>query len=98
MRSKSHGEMKRRIADITDADPSRYADGTGTERHRRMTRAELETVCEALGLGMVTDESAQQMRDSLMLKLGRDHRTGVGTFDSSDLAAILGALEGDGDA
>lgn len=84
----SHGEMKREIAAAVGCDPDRYAEDVGNERHKRLTRAELVGVAETLGLGFLADESKQQLKDSILLKLGRDHRTGCGVLDAADLRTI----------
>lgn len=85
--SRTHGELKRDIAVAIGSDPDRYGGGTGTERHKCLTKPEYVGIAEALGLRL-PDETKQQLRDSIMLKLGRDHRTGVGYLDTSDLSAI----------
>lgn len=89
-----HGELKRRLADLLGTDPERYATGTGTERHKVVTSEEVDRVCEELGIGFV-DGSKQEKRDTVMIKLGRDHRTGASMWDSSDLLAVIRALDGD---
>lgn len=90
----SHGELKRRLAELIGSDPSRYAADTGTERHKRLTAAEVAAIAEAMNLGFL-DGSKQELRDTIMIKLGRDHRTGVRMWDASDLVAVIKALEGD---
>jgi len=90
----THGELKRRLARHLGTDASRYATGTGTERHKRLTAAELERLCEVLGIGFI-DAPKQQKRDTIMIRLGRDHRTGARMWDSSDLRAVLEELEED---
>lgn len=88
----THGEMKRRLAGIIGSDPDRYAASTGTERHKNLTVDELKAIARELGLDL-DEESKQTVKDTIMLRLGRDHRTGAGMLDSSDLRAILEALE-----
>jgi hypothetical protein len=88
----SHGELKRRLASLVDSDPERYSSDLGTERHKRITASEVDGVCETLGLGFV-DGTQQDKRDAVMLKLGRDHRTGIRMWDSSDLRAVIERLE-----
>lgn len=89
---RSHGEFKRDLAEAVGSDPSRYAAATGEERHKCLTKAEYVGLAEALGLGFLADESKQQLRDAILLKLGRDHRTGVTYLDTSDLRAIHEAV------
>jgi len=88
----SHGELKRRIAARLGTDPERYGTGIGTERHKRLTAAEIDALCEALGLGFL-DGPKQERMNTVMLKLGRDHRTGAAVWDSADLRAVLDALD-----
>lgn len=88
----SHGEMKRHIAQAVGTDPQRYAAGTGTERHKRLTAAEVNQLADALEIGFI-DGTKQEKRDAIMLKLGRDHRVGIRLWDSSDLRAVVDALE-----
>jgi hypothetical protein len=87
----SHGEMKREIAWRVETEPDRYGSETGNERHKRLTADEIRRIADELGLGWM-DETRQQMIDSIMLKLGRDYRTGVRSLDFSDLRAILRRL------
>lgn len=88
----SHGKMKRRIAELVGADPSRYSEDLGNERHKRLKLKEIDWICHMLGVGFV-DGSKQEKRDMIMIKLGRDHRTGVREWDSSDLRAVIERLE-----
>jgi hypothetical protein len=88
----SHGELKRRLAKIVGEDPSRYSDETGVERHKRLTAGEVNAIAAAFGMGL-EDESKQQTRDAIMIRLGRDHRTGVRMWDASDLVAVIEALD-----
>jgi hypothetical protein len=92
MRS-SHGELKRHLATLLDTDASRYGDGIGTERHKRLTAAEIDALCEVLGLGFLADETKQEQMDAIMLKLDRNQRTGVGMWDTADLVAVIEAVE-----
>jgi hypothetical protein len=91
--SSSHGELKRRLATLVGSDPSRYSTKTGTERHKRLSAAEIGGICEQLGLDFL-DCSVQEKRDAIMLKIGRDHRTGKQYWDSGDLHALVRELEG----
>ena len=88
----SHGELKRRIVNLVGGDPSRYASGIGVERHRRLTAAEIDMISEAFGMRLA-NEPKQQTMDAIMIRLGRDHRTGASTWDASDLVAVVDALE-----
>lgn len=88
----SHGEMKRRIAELLGTDPSRYSEDLGNERHKELQLKEIDWICQELGVGFV-DGSKQEKRDMIMIKLGRDHRTGVRGWDSSDLRAVIERLE-----
>jgi len=88
----SHGELKRRLATIIGTDPARYADDTGCERHKRLTAAEVRALSERLGLGL-SGQRKQQIKEAVMFRLGRDHRTGVRMWDASDLVAVIKALE-----
>lgn len=88
-----HGELKRRIAQLLGTDPGRYGADLGTERHKRLLNEEITLICERAGMGFLSDESKQERMESIMLKLGRDHRTGIGTWDTSDLAAVVRHLE-----
>lgn len=90
----SHGELKRRIATMLGTDPGRYAADLGTERHRRLTDAEISAICERLGLDDVLDADNQARRDAIMRALDRDHRLGIRLWDSSDLLAVIDALDG----
>lgn len=90
----SHGELKRRLAELVGSDAGRYGSETGTERHKRLTVGEVDAIADGLGLGFL-DESKQETRDAIMIKLGRDHRTGVRMWDASDLVAVIEALEGE---
>jgi len=94
LHQQSHGELKRRLAALIGADPDRYATDIGTERHKCLLDSEIARICDALGLGMLADEPKQQRKDAIMLKLGRDHRTGAGMWDTSDLVAVIEAVEG----
>lgn len=93
----THGSMKRRIARLADLDQERWRDDVGVERHKEFTKQELQVIARELGLEMIVDEPKQTIRDTIMLRLDRDHRTGIGMFDSSDLQALIAALEGGGD-
>lgn len=87
----SHGELKRRIATLLGTDPDRYAADLGTERHHRLTDGEISAICERLGLD--ADASNQTRRDAIMQHLGREHRLGKRLWDSSDLRAVIAALD-----
>lgn len=87
-----HGQLKRHLAALIGSDPSRYATGTGTDRHKTVTVAEVDRICEILGIGFV-DGSKQVKKDTIMIRLGRDHRTGTSMWDASDLLAVIRALE-----
>ena len=90
-----HGELKREIAARIGSDPERYGTGIGTERHRCLTADEITKIGDCLGLGFLADERKQTKMDTIMLKLGRDHRTGASRWDVSDLAAVRDRLETD---
>lgn len=90
----SHGELKRRLALRLGTNPDRYGADLGTERHKRLTAKEVTRICELLGLGFV-DASKQEKKDMVMIKLGRDHRTGARDWDASDLVAVINRLEAD---
>ena len=92
-----HGELKRRLAHHIGSDPSRYAADIGTERHKRLLDEEITLICDRLGLEFLDDEAKQQRMDAIMLKLGRDHRTGAQAWDTSDLVAVVRALHPDND-
>lgn len=92
-----HGKLKRRIAELVGANPDRYADDLGTERHKTLTAEEIDGICDQLGIGFL-DCSKQEKKDACMLKLGRDHRTGTSMWDASDLVAVIDALEETGGA
>lgn len=95
--AQSHGELKRRLARLLGTDPSRYADDIGVERHRRLTVEEIDRICAELGLGFV-DGTKQTKVDTVMIRLGRDHRTGAEMCDVSDLVAIINAIQEGDDA
>jgi len=38
-------------------------------------------------------EPKQQTMDAIMIRLGRDHRTGAHTWDASDLVAVIDSLD-----
>ena len=84
-------EMKAEIARRVGTDPSRYGEGCG---HKTLLAKEVRLVSEELGMG-VSDQPYQQVRDALMIRAGRDHRTGVSFYDSRDVEAILDQLEAD---
>ena len=84
-------EMKAEIARHVGTDPRRYAAGCA---HRRLLAREVRGVAAALGMAL-DDEPASHVRDALMIRVGRDHRTGVSFWDSRDLAAVLEELEGE---
>ena len=88
----SHGELKRRLAEIVGEDPSRYSDETGVERHKRLTAGEVRAIAAVFGMGL-DGEPKQQTMDAIMIRLGRDHRTGVRMWDASDLVAVIDALD-----
>lgn len=92
-RQSSHGELKRHLADLVGADPSRYSRDIGVERHKKLTVREIDLVLESFGLDFLKDETAQTKKDTLMLRVGRDHRTGVGYWDTNDLLALIEELE-----
>jgi hypothetical protein len=85
--------MKRRLAEMAGTDASRYSTELGTERHKRLSAADIDGICEQLGLGFLCAETMQEQRDAIMIKLDRDHRTGARSWDSSDLLAVVEALE-----
>jgi hypothetical protein len=87
-----HGDLKRRIAELVGSDPSRYGSGCGVERHRGLLSEEVDGICELLGMGLEDEPKSQQM-DAVMIRLGRDHRTGAGMWDTADLIAVVEALE-----
>jgi hypothetical protein len=87
----SHGELKRRLAEIVGTNPSRYSDETGVERHKRLTAREVDRIAEAFEMGL-SSEPKQQTMDAIMIRLERDHRTGAQKWDASDLVAVLEAL------
>lgn len=88
----SHGELKRRLAELVGTDQSRYSEETGVERHKRLTASEIDAIAAAFGMGL-EDEPKQQVMDAIMIRLGRDHRTGTEMWDSSDLVAVIEALQ-----
>jgi len=88
----SHGKLKRQLATILGEDPSRYSDKTGVERHKRLTADEVGAIAAMFGMGL-DDEPKQQTMDAIMIRLGRDHRTGVRAWDASDLVSIIEALD-----
>jgi hypothetical protein len=90
--AKSHGELKRYLAETLGTDPDRYSADTSCERHKRLTAEEVDQIAEHFGMGL-SGEPKQQTRDAIMIRLGRDHRTGVQGWDASDLVAIIEALE-----
>lgn len=81
-------EMKAEIAERVGTDPERYGQGCG---HKSLLASEVRLVSEELGMG-IADQPAQQVRDALMIRLGRDHRTGLTFYDSRDAEAIVDAL------
>lgn len=89
----THGELKRAIARRIGSDPDRYSAESGTERHNSLTNDEITGICEVLGLGFLAAEPNQVRRNAIMLKIGREHRTGVRHWDSSDLRAVLLRLQ-----
>jgi len=88
----SHGELKRYLAETLGTDPNRYSAETGCERHKRLTAEEVDRIAEHFGMGL-SGETKQQTRDAIMIRLGRDHRTGVRMWDVSDLVAVIDALD-----
>lgn len=84
-------EMKAEIARRVGSDPERYAEGCA---HKRLLAREVRGVASALGMGL-DGEPASQIRDALMIRAGRDHRTGVSFWDSRDVAAVIEELEGE---
>lgn len=88
----SHGELKRDLAETLGTDPDRYSADTGCERHKRLTAEEVDRIAEHFGMGL-GGAPKQQTKDAIMIRLGRDHRTGVRGWDASDLVAIIKALE-----
>lgn len=92
----SHGELKRRLAERLGTDVSRYSADIGTERHKCLTALEVDRICEEFGMPL-GDETKQQQMDAVMIRLGRDHRTGAAIWDAADLVAVIQALEGEDD-
>lgn len=88
----THAELKQYLATLIGTDPGRYSTDLGDERHKKLRTEEIDAICDALGIGFV-DGRKQQKMDTVMLKLGRDHRTGVGMWDTSDLVALIERLE-----
>jgi hypothetical protein len=88
----SHGELKRYLAETLGTDPNRYSAETGCERHKRLTAEEVDRIAEHFGMGL-SGETKQQTRDAIMIRLGRDHRTGAHTWDASDLVAVIDSLD-----
>ena len=84
-------DMKAEIARRVGTDPSRYGEGCG---HKTLLAKEARLVSEKVEMG-ISDQPYQQVRDALMIRAGRDHRTGISFYDSRDVEAILGQLEGD---
>ncbi|WP_434521310.1 hypothetical protein [Halorubrum sp. AS12] len=84
-------EMKAEIARRIGTDPERYGRGCG---HKTLLAKEVRLVAEELGMGL-SDQPRQQVRDALMIRAGRDHRTGISFYDSRDVEAILDQLEDD---
>jgi hypothetical protein len=90
--AQSHGDLKRHLARFLGTDPDRYSDEIGCERHKRLTVEEVHRIAEHFGMGLGAAPK-QQTRDAIMIRLGRDHRTGVRGWDASDLVAAIEALE-----
>lgn len=88
----THGELRRRLAELVGSDPERYSEATGTERHKSLLASEIQAVTDVFGMEIEAAPKQQQM-DAVMIRLGRDHRTGARMWDSSDLVALIGALE-----
>jgi len=90
--AQSHGELKRHLAGILGTDADRYSADTGCERHKRLTAEEVDRIAEEFEMGL-NEESKQRTRDAIMIRLGRDHRTGVRQWDASDLVAVIKAIK-----
>ena len=86
-------EMKAEIAERVGTNPERYGQGCG---HKTLLAKEVRLVSEALGMG-ISDQPATQIRDALMIRTGRDDRTGISFYDSRDVAAILNQLRDETD-
>lgn len=82
-------EMKAEIARRVGTDPERYGSGCA---HKRLLANEVKLVSEQLGMNL-SEEPCQHVRDALMIRSGRDHRTGISFYDSRDVEAILNELE-----
>ncbi|SEH60703.1 hypothetical protein SAMN05192561_11230 [Halopenitus malekzadehii] len=82
-------EMKAEIAQHVGTDPDRYGEGCG---HKQLLASEVRLVSEKLGMNL-SDQPRQHVRDALMIRTGRDDRTGVSFYDSRDVEAILNELE-----
>lgn len=87
-----NAEVKRRLAARLGTDPTRYDPGIGGKRDKRLTAEEIDRICEELGIGFV-DGTKDEKRDTIMIKLGRDRRTGVTRWDAADVVAVVQALE-----
>jgi len=84
-------DMKAEIARRVGTNPGRYGQGCA---HKRLLCNEVKLVSERLGMNL-SGEPCQHVRDALMIRVGRDHRTGISFYDSTDVEAILDALEGE---
>ncbi|EMA69153.1 hypothetical protein C461_03222 [Halorubrum aidingense JCM 13560] len=84
-------DMKAEIARRVGTDPERYGQGCG---HKTLLANEVKLVAEGLGMGL-SEEPCQHVRDALMIRVGRDHRTGISFYDSRDVEAILDLMEAD---
>jgi len=80
---------------MVGSNPNRYSAEMGNERHKELTADDVDGICRELELE-IFDAPKQTKKDAAMIKLGRDHRTGVGMWDSSDLHAVVRALEDGG--
>lgn len=87
-----HGELRRIIANYVGVDETRYSEERGNERHRKLLADDIDAVCDALEIGFI-DGTKQQKRDAIMIKVDRDHRTGVDWWDTQDCIAVIHKLE-----
>lgn len=81
-------ELRAAIVEECGGNPDRYRGDRYRDRACTMTSTELDLVLEEIGLGFLVGDTKQQKMDTLMIRLGRDERTGVKQFDTSDLRAI----------
>lgn len=72
------------VVDTVGGDWERYRH----DAHRKPAKRDVVEIANELGVGLGYETPKQQIMDAIMIRVGRDHRTGAAYWDSADWERI----------